>query len=143
MLETLTNLFSSFSRPERTCAIAATALAACTFLPWYSSAAVTTTAFGTGVLGVLVFLATAGCWLGLLIRHKLIEANINAVDLLFGSSMLALVLLLLQLIVGGLHTHVPSTGLVLAIPAAGFLAWSGKSVQQRQALRTSARLSHS
>jgi uncharacterized membrane protein len=80
----------------------------------------------------------------LLIRHKVIEVNnINPVDLIFASSTAAAALLVLQLILGTAHTHVPSMGLVLAIPAAGALAWGGMRVQQRQALRSAARMNHS
>ncbi len=139
-------MLQRLSQADRICGVSAAFALLATFLPWYhfdtSSARVTQNAFGTGFLGDLLFFASVGTILLLLIRHQVIAVRSSlpiregqAFFLLGAVAAGAVVLQMLIGVNGSGAFHSMTLGIVVAFLATAGMAFGGFLQKEAEAPR--------
>ena len=128
-------MLDRLSQPDRVCAVSAPFALLATFLPWYhfdtQSTRVTQNAFGTGFLGDVLFFASVGTILLLLIRHDVITVRnlpVREGQAFFTLGCVALGAVVLQMLIGVNGSgafHSMTLGLVVAFLASAGMAFAG------------------
>jgi hypothetical protein len=139
-------MLQRLSQADRVCGLSAAMALLATFLPWYrfdtSSARVTQNAFGTGFLGDVLFFASVGTILLLLIRHEVIAVR-NALPIREGQAYFllgciaagAVVLQMLIGVNGSGAFHSMTLGIVVAFLAGAGMAVGGYLQREGEAPR--------
>ena len=129
-------MLDRLSQSDRVCAVSAPLALLSTFLPWYrfdtGSARVTQNAFGTGFLGDVLFFASVGTILLLLIRHQVIVVRntlpIREGQAFFMLGCVGLGAVVLQMLIGVNGSgafHSMTLGIAVAFVAAAGMAAGG------------------
>jgi hypothetical protein len=129
-------MLDRLSQADRISGLGAALTLLATFLPWYhfdtSSSRVTQNAFGTGFLGDVLFFASVGTILLLLIRHQVIAVR-NTLPIREGQAFfllgcVALAAVVLQMLIGVNGSgafHSMTLGIVVALITSAAMAFGG------------------
>jgi hypothetical protein len=134
-------MLDRLSHADRLSGLGACLTLLATFLPWYhfdtTSTRVTQNAFGTGFLGDVLFFASMGTILLLLIRHDVVPVRntlpIREGQAFFVLGCVALGAVVLQMLIGVNGSgafHSMTLGIVVALLTAGMMAFGG--LRQRE-----------
>lgn len=124
-------MLKRFSKADKICAVTASLVALATYLPWFHGTTATDSiavnGFRSGLFGVLAFVAAAAVIGLLLLRHGVLRLGLDH-DLPEGRIFVALgttavVAIVMQFMIGGAGGHSAGKGFLLALLAAGVLAW--------------------
>jgi hypothetical protein len=129
-------MLDRLSQADRFSGLSAALTLLATFLPWYrfdtDTARVTQNAFGTGFLGDVLFFASVGTILLLLIRHEVIAVRsslpVREGQAFFALGAVALAAVLLQMLIGVNGSgafHSMTLGIVVAFLASAGMALGG------------------